>query len=296
MSLKSFQGMENYNMLCEYGCGNEASFTFKNGKRCCSSHISKCPAISKKVKNKLSGRKLSKEHIKSLKESHIGISPSKKTREKLSKALSGKNHPNYGKKLSNDTILKMKNSHKGQGKRTISYIKKKYPIFFKVEEMRYNPDKPGKKEIQVRCKNHKCPNSKEQDGWFTPSGRQIEHRLSALDYDGSYFYCSDECKETCPIYGRKAITLIKTDSNIKYTSTEYHIWQQEVLKRAEHKCEYCGEQATIAHHSRPKKLEPFYVLDPDFGIACCEKCHYEKGHKDECSTGNLASKICYGGL
>jgi len=24
----------------------------------------------------------------------------------------------------------------------------------------------------------------------------------------------------------------------------------------------------------------------------CEKCHYEKGHNDECSTGNLSKIIC----
>jgi len=48
------------------------------------------------------------------------------------------------------------------------------------------------------------------------------------------------------------------------------------------------------HHSRPQKLEPGFVLDPDFGVACCEKCHYKYGHKPgtECSTGNLANMIC----
>jgi hypothetical protein len=45
-----------------------------------------------------------------------------------------------------------------------------------------------------------------------------------------------------------------------------------------------------------KYKEPIFILDPDYGIACCEKCHYKYGHKTgtECSTGNLANVICKG--
>ena len=81
-------------------------------------------------------------------------------------------------------------------------------------------------------------------------------------------------------------------STINYTQEEYNIWRTEVLERADYKCEYCEEKANHAHHSRPQKKEPFFNLDPDFGIACCEKCHYEKGHKDECSTGKLSKLVC----
>ena len=31
--------------LCEYGCGQEAVYQFKNGKWCCSENVSKCPEI-----------------------------------------------------------------------------------------------------------------------------------------------------------------------------------------------------------------------------------------------------------
>jgi len=60
-------------------------------------------------------------------------------------------------------------------------------------------------------------------------------------------------------------------------------------------CEYgCGKEATDVHHIRPQKLEPFFSLDPDYGLACCEECHYKYGHKtgSECSTGNLAQIAC----
>jgi hypothetical protein len=36
--------------LCEYGCGKEYKYIFKNGKKCCSLKPSKCPSIKKKIK------------------------------------------------------------------------------------------------------------------------------------------------------------------------------------------------------------------------------------------------------
>ena len=63
---------------------------------------------------------------------------------------------------------------------TIEQIQEKYPIFAKEEEMRYHPETG---EIQVHCKNHNCPNSKEQNGWFTPTQDQRYHRMAALEYE-----------------------------------------------------------------------------------------------------------------
>jgi len=41
--------------LCDYGCEQEAKYQFKNGKWCCSKNIAQCSAIRKKVSKKLSG-------------------------------------------------------------------------------------------------------------------------------------------------------------------------------------------------------------------------------------------------
>jgi hypothetical protein len=70
-------------MLCDYGCGNEAIHTFKNGKRCCSERSNKCPEIRKrnsetnKVKqagenNAMFGRNHSSESKKKNSDSHKG--------------------------------------------------------------------------------------------------------------------------------------------------------------------------------------------------------------------------------
>jgi len=161
--------------------------------------------------------------------------------------------------------------------------------------MRYNPNKPlNEKVIQFHCKNHLCQNSKEQGGWFTPKSWQLNARIIAIEnpsgFGESNFYCSDKCKQECPLYNMKGDHL--KNKNIYCTIEEYNTWRNEVLKRANNKCEYCDKEAKHAHHSRPQKLEPFFSLDLDFGIACCEKCHYKYGHKDECSTGQLAKIIC----
>jgi hypothetical protein len=176
---------------------------------------------------------------------------------------------------------------------TVEGIIKKYNIFPKIEEMRYNPNKPGEKEIQVHCKNHECENSKEKGGWFTPSGREIAERLRCvefLDKDGSCFYCSQHCKDTCILYGTRSDPY--KDNNLPYTPGEIQVYNKTVLDRENGLCEYCGEPAEHVHHIYPKKLEPFFALDPDYGVACCKKHHYEYGHQGECSTGNLAKIVC----
>jgi len=201
------------------------------------------------------------------------------------------------KKHSEKTKRKISKSNKGLTKLNIEQIKKRYPFFSKIEEMRYNPNKPGEKEIQVHCKNHNCPNSKEMNGWFTPTYNQIHERIMEIEKDwgndGKYMYCSDDCKKECPLYHMKTCLLKKDQENLfPYTIEEYQIFREEVLKRDDYKCVYCGEKAEHVHHIRPQKLEPFFALDPDFGISVCKKCHYKYGHKDECNTGNLANRIC----
>lgn len=143
--------------------------------------------------------------------------------------------------------------------------------------------------LQVKC--IKC------NKFFSPTRNQVASRIKALNgysKGESRFYCSDECKHACPIYRKVKYSAEEKRSKINsnFTSEELSIWSKEVIKRAEGVCEYCGASAEHAHHIQPKKLEPFYALDPINGVACCKSCHYKFGHKDECSTGVLAAIIC----
>jgi len=129
---------------------------------------------------------------------------------------------------------------------------------------------------------------------FIPKASNVIHRIRYLEGKEtceSRFYCSDECRAICPIFWQHKYPK-GHESFFEYTRNEYEVWRKEVLKNANYKCEYCGEEATDAHHIKPKKLEPFFALGPDYGVACCKKCHYKYGHSAECNTAVIANTLC----
>jgi len=276
------------NKLCSYGCGQESIKQFKNGKFCCSNRLQSCPAIRRKnsksnktsqtgekngmygKKHTLESRRKNSEAVKKVWRNPNSVFNSKEWRNKISDL-------NTGRKLSKKVILKR--------------IQSKNKFFCRIEEIRYN-DK--NKELEVHCKNHNCPNSKEKGGWFTPTDTQLFERIRQLESEngngGSYLYCSEECKQVCPLYGLKNDPY--KNSEKLYTQVDYEIFRDVVLKRDKYKCQYCNKKASEVHHERPQKLEPFFSLDPDLAWSVCDECHYRYGHNDECSTGNLAKIIC----
>ena len=287
--------------LCDSGCGQEAKFQFKTGRWCCSDHISKCPKIreQKRLKqlgklNGMYGKKHTEETKKKISEINTGNKHSEESKRKIGNAAKGRLH-------SEETKLKISKNRKGKKSKrtrrhTIDSIIKKYPIFSKIEEMRYNPNNLPKKEIQVHCKNHNCPNSKEKGGWFTPKHTAITERIYQIEkgYDGSYFYCSQYCKDTCILYNLRSDPFRNIET--LYTYEEKQIWNKTILEQDNYKCQICGERENLhCHHIIPVKLQPMVALDPSNGIVLCETCHYKYGHKtgSNCSTGNLANKNCF---
>jgi hypothetical protein len=297
-------------MLCDYGCGQEATHQFKNGKWCCCSSFRGFKKIREEHTKKLKGKKKSADVKEKQRKAALNKWKNKEYREKIFKTIRSDDYIEKKRFISKhmwktdetrDKILKTKRSKKYRekmsilAKQTIKNIKKKYQLFSQIEEMRYNPDKPG--EIQIHCKNHNCKNSKELGGWFTPTYIQLYERIrqteSEIGNGGSYFYCSDECKQECPLYNLHSDPL--KNNELPYTYEEKQIWISEVLKRDNYECQKCGSTENLhCHHIHPVKLFPEFALDPDNGIVLCEKCHYEIGHKTgtECSTGNLANVIC----
>ncbi len=181
-------------------------------------------------------------------------------------------------------------------------LKERYPLLVKVEGLKEGPNG----EILAHCKNSSCKNSKENGGWFEPTIYQLNCRKHGIDSnDINYLYCCEDCKKECVLFGRTAVELyniINENKEIIYTTSEYNIWHEEVLyrQRVENNtdmnfCEYCHSTENLhVHHEVPQKIVPGYALDPENGIILCEDCHYKYGHEKgtECSTGNLANKIC----
>jgi len=268
--------------FCEYGCGEQPNFYIKtSNKWCCSKNVRQCPEQRRLnsirttiAMNKTEVRQKNSEAQKRLWNDPNSSYNSKTRSKKISESLTGKTY-NTGRKLVED-------------------FQKDFPLFCKVEEIRNHPKT---QEIQVHCKNHLCKNSKEKDGWFTPNRSQLYDRIWALENDDGndqrFFYCSEICKQTCPLYSFRVDIFFKTPSpKLPYTQSEYNTWRLHVLESDDYTCVYCGETAEHAHHIQPIKLEPSFSLDPDNGISVCSTCHFKYAHKDECSTGNLAKIKC----
>ena len=156
--------------------------------------------------------------------------------------------------------------------------------------------------LEVKCRY--C------DKYFIPSYRDATSRACALDGrmpGENYLYCSEECKQACPVYRR-----VKYPKDFKRViENSGHegnvIWRQEVIKRniEEHgqlQCEICGntnEDELSVHHEKPQKTHPEMALDPDNGWVLCafgkgNNCHLKYGHPKgtNCSMAELAKLVC----
>ena len=230
------------------------------------------------------------------------LTPRKRVSKFCSKSCSqtGKFNIYYGKKLSKATKTKIgiASSKRNKGELNPNYkggvTIKNLPLYNTFndqisfcEETRKCPE--NKKLLQIKC--YRCAI------WYTPSRSEVKNRISAVNKSGGregHFYCSEKCKNSCSIFNKVKHYkgLNKTKINNMFTDYELKVWSKEVLKRENYICIYCGEKATQAHHIRPKKVSPFYALDPDNGLAVCKKCHNLFCHKDECSTGALSQIKC----
>lgn len=172
----------------------------------------------------------------------------------------------------------------------------RHPLFCQIEEIRDNPRGSG---IEARCKNSECRK------WFEPTKRQLNNRIMAIEKPNlkqlgteKNFYCSDECKGGCISYRSHSDPYAIDEINPNTpTDNELRTWREEVLKqqKQEHGSNFCikcqSTENLAAHHIDPKKLEPFFALDPENGFVTCYECH-DEFHKGECSTGTLANKVC----
>lgn len=223
-------------------------------------------------KVRMLGKKLSPEACEKISKIHKNKITSEETKKKLSESLK-KYYGNYDISIS------------------------KYDVYAHqlewCEEVRRNEKDPI--VLEVRCAYNKCRK------WYIPTLNNVSNRIQAINGKkrGEHrFYCSEKCKDKCPIYGMRPEYLINRDRNkfngiinCMSSTHELSIWKKEVLKRVGNQCEMCGSIKNInVHHEYPQKTHQIFSLDPDNGIVLCKKCHYKYGHSKNtsCSTGKLA--------
>ncbi len=246
--------------------------------------------MSKSGKGRIShrkGKKLSPEHIEKMK----GKIPwNKETPIKESTKHKLRNR-NLGKKLSNQTKEKIKNSLLDKYKNSYTHRNiPRYDIYAHKLTIEENPKRhyDDSQILTVICTHCKTR--------FIPKLNSVQERVRCLNNEGgaeSRLYCSDSCKNNCSVYGKSLYQEGHPKNNIiNYNQEEYQQFRGHVLERDSYICQYCGEKAEHVHHERPQKLEPFFALDPDLAWSVCIKCHYKYGHRGDCSTGKLSSMIC----
>lgn len=249
-------------MICYYGCGNKAKYPPHKGTPhwCCESHWTRCPVNRKINSNSKKGKtpynkgikqskNIKEKQSKTMKEKWLvddiyrqkqSITRSKKEyKNHMKKIRIGKNNPMYGKHISQEHKILLRNN--------IESIKNKYPKFFKIEKLRmFNNN------LQCKCKYCSV--------WFTPSRFQLYERIRQIENkDGNmknYLYCCDEHKYLCSHSYRidpktlntykiyKRIVNIETDKslkiykikNIELRGVDYHLDHRYSIKEGFKNC------------------------------------------------------------
>jgi len=217
--------------ICDYGCGEEAKYKFKNGKSCCSQNALSCPnqrrtgekgpfwgrTHSKETRRKIS--ETSKGRNKGEKHHMWGKTHSEETRKKMSESLKGEKNPFWGKTHSEKSIKKISESKKGEKlpprsaefRKKMSLINKGKKLSEetkqKLRERMLNGGSthsnsfiknPSKPQIELFELTKKLYSEAKLNYPVFEFNRSIDvcipHFKIAIEYDGSYWH-QDESKD-----------------------------------------------------------------------------------------------------
>jgi len=205
--------------------------------------------------------------------------------------------------IHSERLRKLNKTWKEENKEEIA---KKYPAWYKKEKIRRKEPVPydmyasrlewceavkrneeNPDLLEVTCTKCKI--------WFMPELQNVRHRINAINGNGSgenRFYCSEECKNTCEIFGKHVNTLMRDDA-IKAGRIPWYRLDRElqrelramVLERDNYTCQECGSTDNLeCHHIKSVVTEPIESADVDNCITLCEICHRKKPRP---------SKVCY---
>ena len=279
-----------YHKCCK-NCGEPYFDERKNSIYCCISCSSKYTVkgrkLSEETKRKIGnankGRKYSNEQKKEMSERQKGKKQSEETKRKISETLKGK--------------YINKNNHLWRG----GYATKNIPRYNTYapqlewyEEVRRN--KNDSNVLEVRC--FKC------NEWYIPTLNNVKNRtqyLNGIRKSEYHFYCSDQCRKSCSIYGKRPETIMKEDAVragrlpwLELTREVQPELRSMVLERDGYQCVKCGSTKDLqCHHIMPVSVEPLLSADVDNCITLCKECHIEVHKKDGCKYNQLRNiEIC----
>lgn len=187
-------------------------------------------------------------------------------------ALTGKNHPMYGKKHTKTTQKKMSLKQSGSNnpnwkggveKRNLPLFKTYAHQIDWCESVRRS--KKNKDWLEVKCKN--C------NQWCQPSKIQVRRRIQSIlgQLPGECnLYCSKNCKQECTTHW--STTIPKDKRKVREVQPDL---RQMVFKRDEWTCQKCGQHGGLlhCHHITGIEQNPIESADIDNCITFCKECH-----------------------
>jgi len=283
--------------ICDYGCGREAIYKFKNEKLCCSLHRLKCPAQKNLLKgenNPFFGKSHSEENKKKCGESskgklpwNKGIPRTEEEKQKISeKTTEAMKSLEVREKLRRRPTFSKNNNPNWRG----GYYSKGIPLYNTyASTINYAEDcrrsEEDKNVLEVKCAYCGC--------WFVPTIRQVYERRRCLEgknYGEQRIYCSDKCKLECPIFHQ--ITYSKEEKPISSREVQPELRQLR-FKKDNYTCQKCKKYkddldcGLHCHHIEGIRWEPLESADIDKCITFCKVCHKEAHSKEGCSYTDM---------
>jgi hypothetical protein len=274
------------------------------------------------TKETSSGVRKQSESLKGrTKETHEEIRIASIKRKGMKSHMKGKKHTEESKKKMSDSIkkLKLQSWNKGKTKATSKRLRemgkkisgKNHPLYIGMEcgkyanydlyvddisfceETRRNKDNPH--ILEVRCSY--CGK------WYPPKTMDVVNRKLKIDRDLAKFYCSDECKDLCPIFGQALYPKGHINNNKLPTVEVSPELRKMVFLRDNYECQKCGSPNSLeCHHIQGKAQNPILANDVSNCITFCKECHlkihqtipgcsYYDLRRPSCSDNNLNNNL-----
>jgi len=287
--------------ICDYGCNQEATQQFKNGKWCCTNLWIRCPAQRKRFSGKdnpFFGKKHTEENKKKVGDINRGRTAWNKGRHltKEEKELisiltkKGMDNPEVRAKMkANTPIHKMENHHHWGGgyyNNGIALYDTYIDRLSYMEKCRRNKD--DRKVLEVICTYCGI--------WFVPTPTQVYERARAAEgrnYGELRLYCSKQCKEECPIFhqisyekGHKPETSREVQSELRQMRFEIDNYTCLACNRTQEELKKLDIPLNC-HHVEGIRWEPIESADLDKVITLCKPCHIKVHQKEGCGYNDM---------
>lgn len=168
----------------------------------------------------------------------------------------------------------------------------KLPVYYATynDRIEYAEDLPTLKNDEGHLVVH-CKFCKKE---VVPALSVVQKRISTLDGKAggeANFYCSQECKDLCPLYGYNSANDPLSADEKERNARDHDAWFNATIKEERgHACERCGEtEGLVIHHIEGWAQNPMLRFDKDNVVLLCQLHHTgEEGiHKEEgCSLAD----------